>query len=688
MLRHDEFFHGRRGPSHLLAVCIFLCLFDSIVCCGQSSNDTVSDSVLGAEQQPVKSNEERWSEASRLIRQVFERVDQNGDLILSLEEYVKAEHGNESDHARRRRDFLVFDFDQNQRLSFREFSAIPGLVEAPFRGSIPNPFKELVDHAVAALDESYDRWDQRPHELISAHSFVGKFLGSIAPMGNQFVTGRVIDLADLNLDGKVSREEAKHFLEQQLGVRLRDGRPLRDATSRVVRYDWFLNVDQDRDGSLTHVEAEAAVGSIPEVLESFDRLDANTDQIIDYQEFSHPIRGCYFDPLVWFRAADVDFSGAIDSAELSVASEPLRPEVLRITFRAFDHNQDLEWSLNEYLLSPLANRNYPWFTQFMDQNGDGVISYSEFTFDSQDIFRLQRRYYFHRMDLDSDGTLAPHECLFSPLRSTLFLESSLQPATLNQLVLDKDAREIGGMSLHPDGSTILFHRLPHPQEKDAEILRISLADRSIKEICKGRLPSWSPTGDSFICERSHRGRGIWLMEADGLSGRKLSDGQSPAWSPDGTAIGYIQGHGIWLYDPSTKKRQQIFHREDHRHRDLGDLLIWSPDSRSLAFIGHSPAVSQLYILRFSTSLIVQSVDQYDLQGSGIELFAWFEGNEVFLRDGVSDQAGTKLRRFDTKTGRQNEVPPDQFYGVNLEETEIFYGRQNQNGSWYLSISED
>ena len=173
---------------------------------------------------------DRWTESAIQIRKEFEKLDADGDLYLVLDEYLHNGNGNDSRpdlDGLRNRDFRVFDFDSNQKLSYREFAAIPDLVDAPFRSAIPDPLSRLVSNAVAALDESYDDWDQRPHELISAHTFVGNFLGSIMPTGNRFVTGRVIDLADLNLDGKVSRAEARHFLEQQLGVRLRNGRPLR-----------------------------------------------------------------------------------------------------------------------------------------------------------------------------------------------------------------------------------------------------------------------------------------------------------------------------------------------------------------------------------------------------------------------------------------------------------------------------
>lgn len=80
-------------------------------------------------------------------------------------------------------------------------------------------------------------------------------------------------------------------------------------------------------------------------------------------------------------------------------------EILKIFFRGFDTDYDAVLTLNEYRISPLGNRNYPWQDRLVDESGDGQISYGEYTFDAVDLFRLQRRLYFHRMDLDFDGAL-------------------------------------------------------------------------------------------------------------------------------------------------------------------------------------------------------------------------------------------------------------------------------------------
>ena len=676
-----------------------------------------TDSKSSGGTQVETASEVGWTKAALIVRQRFETLDRNQDSSLDLTEFLSvdsqdvASEGVElvptgKDRSELRRDFLLFDFDFNAKLSFREFSAIPGWVDAPYRGAIPDPFSRLIADAVAAMDESYDRWDQRPEELISAHTFVGNFLGSIIPEGNQFVTGRVIDLADLNLDGKVSRLEARHFLEQQLGVRLRDGRKLRDPTGRVVRFDWFLEIDQDQNGEVDQNEIDAWRVAANDLPEGFRNVDLNQDQRITYEELSDPFSGCFFDPVLWFCQADTNLDSFIDWSEMIVGVDGSRHAIQRAMFHAFDDNQDSRLTLQEYLVSPLGNRNYPWQSTLLDHDGDQKLTFNEFEFGRTDLFQLQRRYYFHRLDSDSDGAISRDEFVFESIQSVDLAVFDPQSQTSRVIVQDPNVIELGGFSLHPDGDSLLVHRVERNRQNETRVVRISLADQHHREVCQGRLPTWAPDGLTFVCERSHRGVGIWLMDPNGLSGKMLSQGRCPSWSPDGTQIAFFNQHGVSLYDCHSEEVRPIFVRDEHRHRSLGDRIVWAPDSRSLAFTGRSPSRGEVFVLGFNDRYERVALERFRLSQRNGDVFAWEEDDRILIQSDAAEPTKSRFSALHLDGELQEGV--NEFFAVDEKGAShgkeivdssdpshassmlsgpnaMLSGRMSRDGRWFFSI---
>ncbi len=656
-----------------------LCLFHESLY-AQQINPTGVNRTEANQQAEKEPSDDQWTASAVLIRNQFEQLDLDGDLLLGQSEYLKGiEEPLSRSEKERFRNFILFDFDQNQKLSPREFSSIPGPVKPPYRGPIPDPFLQLVADAVAAMDESYGNWNQRPDEMISAHTFVGNFLGSITPLGNRFVTGRVIDLADQNVDGKVNRHEAKHFLEQQLGIRLRHGRLLRDPTGRVVRYDWFLKVDQNRDGKLSELEVAGARNHVPELASSFKRLDQNHDQLLVYDEFSDPAFGLYFDPIVWFCTVDSNFDGKIDFKELASADFSETESTRRVFFRAFDDDLDSFLSLNEYLVSPLANRNYPWFQRMKDRNADNVISYDEFVFENDEMFQLQKRYYFHRLDLDSNGVLAANEINFSPAQSIALLRVLEEDQSVQVIWQDPSIIELGGISVHPNDPSILFHQRTLQDSGFMQVMRLYLDDQRVQPVCSGRSPEWSPSGDAFVCERSHQGRAIWMMNANGLSGKKIIDGHSPSWSKDGKTIAFLNQHGVWLYELVSQSVIPLFQRHEHRYGDLGNSLHWSPNSKQLAFIGSDVEGSELSIITIGDRYQVESVEQIELPSTDSQVFAWTSVHGLLLRSLGDSASRTKFLSL-----QQGKLLPDTNLPF-LSSLRVKNGGQSEKAGWYVSV---
>src|SRR5687767_14092668 len=125
----------------------------------------------------------------------------------------------------------------------------------------------------------------------------------------------------------------------------------------------------------------------------------------------------------------------------------------------------------------------------------------------------------------------------------------------------------------------------HAQQRD----RIALADYLEWESVSG--PQISPDGKQIIFSRRWVDKlndrwesSLYIMNADGTRPRKLTDGSSAIWSPDGTRIAYLHRG-----EPSGT---QIFVRwmdaegastQVTRLTETPTDLTWTPDSKQLAF---------------------------------------------------------------------------------------------------------
>ena len=85
---------------------------------------------------------------------------------------------------------------------------------------------------------------------------------------------------------------------------------------------------------------------------------------------------------------------------------------------------------------------------------------------------------------------------------------------------------------------------------------------------------------------------VWIMNADGSDPVNLTQGQycsSPAWSPDGTRIAYIDvgadysGRDIWVIDAAGNP-QQLTDDIEKIGPNSADDLFWSEDGQSIYYV--------------------------------------------------------------------------------------------------------
>jgi hypothetical protein len=97
--------------------------------------------------------------------QRFHALDVDKDKRLQLNEYVR--HApTEADILQR--DFKLFDLDLDEKLSLGEFKTTPLVTPPEDRHPLPDPMDAYVDHAVAAMDHSFDAWDLHPEREVQA----------------------------------------------------------------------------------------------------------------------------------------------------------------------------------------------------------------------------------------------------------------------------------------------------------------------------------------------------------------------------------------------------------------------------------------------------------------------------------------------------------------------------------------
>ena len=116
---------------------------------------------------------------------------------------------------------------------------------------------------------------------------------------------------------------------------------------------------------------------------------------------------------------------------------------------------------------------------------------------------------------------------------------------------------------------------------------------------------------------------IVVMNADGTNQTKLTNGLYPAWSPDGSKIGFAGETDIYVMNADGSNIRQL------TFIDPGDLAAeqptWSPDGKKIAFVMSTG-------IGFGAGLQVMNADGSDLRGLSIHFYYW--GKPAWSPDGT------------------------------------------------------
>ena len=118
-----------------------------------------------------------------------------------------------------------------------------------------------------------------------------------------------------------------------------------------------------------------------------------------------------------------------------------------------------------------------------------------------------------------------------------------------------------------------------------------------RRLADGHSPRWSPDGRWIVyaVTDAEGAQTMWRMRPDGRDAAAIGEGFNPTFSPDGTRIAFVRNDSLWLSAPNGGEATQVLESTGI------DGFAWAPSGDALVAAAHAPSGE-------STDLFVIAID--------------------------------------------------------------------------------